>query len=121
MSKYRLIVRISERRGVSKTDVYQVTAFILLGAILGSAGQGIRVVVGLKKGNDKADKGTKIKDWVDSKQLVISIIIGAVAGILGAISLYGEVINKQLLITLITIGYAGTDFIEGFMSKKLPE
>jgi membrane associated rhomboid family serine protease len=106
---------------VSKTDVFQVTVFILLGAILGSAGQCIRVVVGLKKNSDKADKGTKIKDWLDSKQLLISILIGAVAGILGAISLLGEAIDKQLLITLMTIGYAGTDFIEGFMKKKLPQ
>jgi hypothetical protein len=35
--------------------------------------------------------------------------------------LLGEAIDKQLLITLMTIGYAGTDFIEGFMKKKLPQ
>lgn len=102
-------------------DVFQVTTFILLGAILGSAGQSIRVVVGLKKSNDKAAEGAKPKDWLDSKQLLIGILIGAVAGILGAIYLCGEVIDKQLLITLIAIGYAGTDFIEGFMKKKMPD
>ncbi|MEA4926360.1 MAG: hypothetical protein VB084_13775 [Syntrophomonadaceae bacterium] len=98
-------------------DVFQVTVFILLGAILGSAGQGIRIVVGLKKNNDKGDKGTTF----DLKQFIIGLTIGSIAGILGAISLYGELIDKQLLITLIAIGYAGTDFIEGFMKKKLPE
>lgn len=102
-------------------DVFQVTTFIILGAILGSAGQCIRVVVGLKKSNDKSVEGAKPKDWFDSKQLLIGILIGAVAGILGAISLCGEVIDKQLLITLIAIGYAGTDFIEGFMKKKIPD
>lgn len=106
---------------MSKTDVSQVTDFILLGAFLGSAGQCARVVVGVKKKSDIADKGTKIKDWFDLKQLLISIIIGAVAGIIGAISLLGEEIDKQLLITLMAIGYAGTDFIEGFMKKKLPQ
>lgn len=68
-------------------DFSQVTTFILLGAILGSAGQSIRVVVGLKKSNDKAVEGAKPKDWFDSKPLLIGMLIGAVAGILGAISL----------------------------------
>ncbi|NLB88104.1 MAG: hypothetical protein GX790_02595 [Syntrophomonadaceae bacterium] len=100
-------------------DVCQVTVFILLGAILGSAGQCLRVIVGLKKCNDNADKDCKLKDWFDSKQLLISLIIGSVAGIIGAVTLLGEPVDKQVLITLITIGYAGTDFIEGFMKKKL--
>ena len=77
--------------------------------------------MGVKKKSDIADKGTKIKDWFDLKQLLVSIIIGAVAGIIGAISLLGEEIDKQLLITLMAIGYAGTDFIEGFMKRKLPQ
>lgn len=101
-------------------DLCQVTIFILLGAILGSTGQCLRVIVGLKKCSDNVEKDCKLKDWFDSKQLLVSLIIGSVAGIIGAVTLLGEPVDKQLLITLITIGYAGTDFIEGFMKKKLP-
>ncbi len=115
------VVTIFLQKGVSKTDVCQVTFFLIMGAILGSAGQCARVVVGVKKKIDIADKGTAIKDWFDVKQLLLSIIIGAVAGIIGAISLLGEAIDKQLLITLMAIGYAGTDFIEGFIKKSLPQ
>lgn len=92
---------------------------MLLGALLGISGQCLRVIVGLKKNNDINGKDAKIKDWFDSKHFLMSILIGAVAGIVGAISLLGEEIDKQLLITLMTIGYAGTDFIEGFIKKKL--
>ncbi|NLV15657.1 MAG: hypothetical protein GXY50_00410 [Syntrophomonadaceae bacterium] len=101
-------------------DVCQILAFMLLGAFLGAAGQCLRVIVGLKKGNDKVEKDVQLKDWFDSKQFLISIIIGSVAGVLGAISLYGEALDKQLLITLMAIGYAGTDFIEGFIKKSVP-
>lgn len=97
-------------------NVYEVTTFILLGAFLGMAGQVARMVVGLKKKHDEGNK-----DWFDTKKLVISIILGGVAGILGAISLLGETVGKQTLLTLIAVGYAGADFIEGFMQKNLPK
>ena len=45
-------------------------------------------------------------------------MIGGIAGALGAITLLGENIDKKTLFTLVTIGYAGADFIEGFMKQK---
>jgi uncharacterized membrane protein SpoIIM required for sporulation len=101
-------------------NVFEITTFTLLGAFLGMAGQAARVIVGLKKKYDKSTEGGS-QDWFDTKQLVISLVIGGVAGIIGAISLIGEEITKQTLLTLIAIGYAGADFIEGFMKKKLPQ
>lgn len=105
-------------------DVYTITVYILLGAFLGVVGQSARVIVGLKKRSDEASlQGKEMKDWFDSKTLIISLIIGAFAGSLGAISLLDKeiIINKEYLLTLIAIGYAGTDFIEGFMKTRLPQ
>jgi hypothetical protein len=66
----------------------------------------------------------KWEDWFEMKQLllsfVIALVIGGIAGVLGAIGLLGAEITKESIITLITIGYAGTDFIEGFMKTKTP-
>lgn len=92
---------------------YETLAFVGLGLLCGMAGQGMRVVVGFKK---KAEK--RMEEWFDVRVLGTSLLIGAVAGFLGAVSLLDSPINKQTLITLITIGYAGTDFIEGFVRAR---
>lgn len=96
-------------------NTVEVLLFIVLGIILGMTGQGARVIVGLKK---KFDTGSK--NWFDAKLLVTSFMIGGIAGAIGAILLLDQELDKQTLLTLVTIGYAGTDFIEGFMKRKLP-
>ena len=50
-------------------------------------------------------------------------MIGSIAGCLGAIFLLDEnlKLNKYFLLTIIAIGYAGADFVEGFMKTKLPK
>ena len=103
-----------------KISVLEIVLFIVLGIILGIVGQGARAVVGIKKRYDKVSEGRE--DWFDAKLLMISLMIGGIAGALGAIALLDRrVIDRQTLLTLITIGYAGTDFIEGFMRKSLPD
>ncbi len=91
-----------------------VLEFIILGIILGIAGQGARAVVGMKK---QYDKGSR--NWFKGWLLITTLMIGGVAGVFGAITLLDnrEAIDRQTLLTLITIGYAGTDFIEGFIKK----
>jgi hypothetical protein len=106
-------------------DLNQTLTLLLLGGLLGIVGQGIRIVVGLKKSNDEAIKSNKsFKECFDTQKLVVSIIIGfivgAVAGMLGAINMVDQKITKESLLSLIGIGYAGTDFIEGFINKYLP-
>lgn len=101
-------------------DVFETTTFIALGAFLGLAGQAARVVVGIKKKYDKSSNNGK-QEWFNTQQLAVSLLIGSIAGTLGAITLIGEEITKQTLLTLIAFGYAGADFIEGFMKKKLPQ
>lgn len=61
--------------------------------------------------------------WFSWNQLLISLIItfivGGIAGVLGVIGIFGETIDKGFMITVIGAGYAGSDFIEGFMETKL--
>lgn len=104
-------------------DVWTVIGYLLLGGILGAVGQCIRVVVGLKKKHDEAILTNKrVKDLFDKGQMwtsfLIAFIVGTVAGILGIINFMGQEITKEFILTLIGIGYAGTDFIEGLIVKK---
>ena len=94
---------------------------ILLGGLAGMMGQGIRVFIGLKKLNDTTSKeGRSIKDEFSASSLIVSLFIGFVAGALAMISIGQKTsIDQQLIMTLIGAGYAGTDFIEGFMNKHL--
>ncbi len=99
---------------------------IVLGALLGATGQGIRIITGLKKLYDQASSTNQtMKDLYKHKQLIhsliISLVIGAIAGVLSAIIKEDNftVFTNTNALTLIASGYAGTDFIEGFMKSSL--
>lgn len=96
---------------------------ILLGGLLGAVGQGIRVVVGLKKLNDQALQEKKeFSSLFSPSTLFISLLVGFIAGVLGVLSLPNVNVAKldmnQVLLPLLGIGYAGADFIEGFVKKN---
>ena len=98
---------------------------LVLGGILGMIGQGIRVVVGLKKINDQASKTNQaFSEIFQGSVLAISLLIGFIAGALAMIGVSCNLVearpSKELILTLIAAGYAGTDFIEGFIRKYLP-
>jgi putative chitinase len=100
---------------------------ILLGGLLGFSGQVIRVVVGMKKMYDKTRDTTTPsapeQKSFETQRLVISLIIGFVAGVLAALALnIKDVPNvtKEMASGIIAAGYAGADFIEGFMRKADP-
>lgn len=104
-------------------------SILILGGILGMIGQGIRVVAGLKKVNDRAlAEGKRFGLLFDSSTLALSLLIGFIAGALAIIGMTGgtETVNpanaltKDIIVTIIGAGYAGTDFIEGFIKKSLP-
>jgi len=92
---------------------------ILLGGILGMAGQGIRVIVGFKKNNDKAATQEEAKANLDVQRMVFSLFIafavGGIAGVLAAVGSVDITIDKTTILAFLAAGYAGTDFIEGFM------
>ncbi len=96
---------------------------ILIGAILGAVGQGMRVIVGMKKVYDEAMKNsTPAEQLIEYRQITFSLIIGfaigGVAGVLAAVSSdHVSFSDKSVVIAFITAGYAGTDFIEGFIKK----
>ena len=60
-------------------------------------------------------------DDFSGSRLLISLLIGAVAGVLGAISLnvpLGDApIETSTIIALLGVGYGGADFIEAFMAR----
>jgi len=99
---------------------------ILLGAIMGMVGQGIRILPGLKKLRDRVTvENQRWSDEFRTSTLVYSLFMGSVAGIIAIFALSDEegkiAINKELLTGLMAAGYAGTDFVEGFSKKYLPK
>jgi uncharacterized membrane protein YeaQ/YmgE (transglycosylase-associated protein family) len=94
---------------------------LVLGTFLGAIGQGARVVVGIKKTFDEANaQNAPFASLFDARQLVVSLIIGGIAGALASLNLITDVANlsSQTIIGLIGAGYAGADFIEGFMRNE---
>lgn len=102
----------------------QWLTLVSFGALLGAVGQMLRVVPGLKKLNDESQStGVDPRTAFSSAKLFVSLLIGALAGVLGAISLSikpDDALNSGVIVQLMAIGYAGSDFIEGFMQKHLP-
>jgi hypothetical protein len=89
---------------------------LTLGALLGAVGQVIRTIPGLKKLKD--DPAAKF----DPMQLMMSVIIGAAAGVIAMITLEvssGKALGTQDIITVIAAGYTGADFIEAFITKSM--
>jgi F0F1-type ATP synthase membrane subunit c/vacuolar-type H+-ATPase subunit K len=99
----------------------EILVLIALGGLLGAFGQGLRVVVGLKKVYDQAhaDK-TDFASLFDTSKLVVSLFIGFLAGGLAILFMDKPAMGKEFYTMLIGAGYAGADFIEGFVQKTLP-
>ena len=94
-----------------------------LGAMMGALGQAIRAIVGLKKVNDAvSNTSTSVSEAIDPSRMVTSLVIGAIAGSLAAVSLIDDVgkIASAQIVALLGAGYSGADFIEGFMSRVTP-
>ena len=106
-------------------SVIEWLQLIGLGGLLGVLGQGIRMIVGFKKLHDEsAEKGVTISDLVRIDRIIVPLLIGFIAGALASIPTLEKPaeISAEQLLTLLAAGYAGADFIEGFMSRmKLPK
>ena len=96
---------------------------VVAGGLLGTLGQGVRVIAGLKKAHDSAAQQSQPLT-IETGTLVISLFIGFTAGALALLTTSGFSdhldIDKSTAAALIATGYAGTDFIEAFMKKYLP-
>lgn len=102
-------------------SISETLLFLLLGALLGLAGQILRAVVGIKKAQEEA-AGRPAKEWFNGKELGFSLLVGAVAGLLAAVTQYEPdiAVNRDLMMGMLAAGYAGADFITGLMKKWLP-
>jgi hypothetical protein len=101
---------------------------VILAGIAGMVGQSARVIIGMKKLNDEASATSqKLGDMVDTSRLLISLLIGFTAGVASALALQSGTtpadighIEAKSLLAFAAAGYAGTDFIEAFMTRNLP-
>jgi hypothetical protein len=93
---------------------------VALGIIFGALGQGARTIVGIKKLNDYTDDANSAAALVDGIRLLTSFGIGGVAGAFAAVTMITDptkAITAQQLFAIAAAGYAGSDFIEGFISR----
>lgn len=106
----------------------EVILQLLVGGLLGAVGQGIRIIVGMKKLSDDAKQSNvKVSTLIDTSRMLVSLLIGFCAGILAVVSMsnFSEDFFKgpqlkEHLLAIIAAGYAGTDFIEGLIKKHTP-
>ena len=97
---------------------------LILGGILGTVGQGARVIVGLKKLSDEAAAaGEERQSLMVVSRLVISIALGFIAGALAAVlaGIKLSEVSLQQVLALAAAGYVGADFIEGAMARFVPK
>lgn len=98
---------------------------VLLGAAMGATGQLVRAISGTIKHARVRAECPERADEFSLRQLVISSIVGAVAGVLAAISMSDEFfaggawkpLDMKVLLGLAAAGYAGADFIEAAAGK----
>ena len=94
---------------------------IVLGALMGVVGQGIRAIVGLRKERDGAAAlGRKFIETFAPRRLLISLLIGAIAGAVAAIvTTPSAPVSWAALLAFATAGYSGADLVEGVMGQRL--
>jgi len=105
---------------MNATDWLQL---IGLGGVVGALGQGVRMIVGFKKLNDAAGgRNAALTDMIALHRLIVPLAIGFIAGAVAAISAISNLadISGQQILALAAAGYAGADFIEGFMTRIAP-
>lgn len=80
----------------------ETAAFVLLGAFLGMAGGVLHLLT--------------IREQT-GLQVAVNLMAGCAVGTIAAIALLGIEISAMLLIAIIAIGYAGTDFILSLLGR----
>ena len=90
---------------------------------LGLVGQIVRVSVGMKKINDlTTNTGKTFSQLFDWTQFVVSLFIGLGAGVVYSVitSINYPNLATTDVVGVIMAGYAGSDFLEGFIQKESP-
>jgi hypothetical protein len=104
---------------------YEWLQIIGLGGLGGMLGQGARTIIGFKKLNDASSGGAAVSDMIAADRLVVSLVIGFIAGALAAITTIHtpeelQAVGLQQVLAFAGAGYAGADFIEGLISRVAP-
>lgn len=101
---------------------------LLLAIVLGTFGQCVRVVAGLKKQADEsAAKGVRLADDFSGVRLGLTLAMGATAGVtaflgfwFGGTSQGVSTNSASFVFGIVAAGYSGADFVEAFVKKHLP-
>ncbi len=93
-------------------DTFTILAVIVIAGLLGAAGQGARIIQGLKKAKTK---GIAYKAFRLKLSLGLSLVIGGVSGVLYLLANFDQPLTKAVLLAFVGAGYAGTDFLEGVL------
>lgn len=102
-------------------------SLILLGLLLGALGQGVRSVMGTYKTLVRPAAEGQVAQPLSIQRLALTIVGGACAGGLAALTLdlttSGAADGKltpEAIGAMLAAGYAGTDFVEGFIRSRIP-
>jgi hypothetical protein len=90
--------------------------FLLICMGFGIVGQSIRALIGIYK--LLLDKTINFKSEFSWVRFGVSLLIGASTGILTFL-IYNSNFSKSDLLGMLSAGYAGTDWIEGVMTKQI--
>jgi hypothetical protein len=114
--------------GITPTDdPVKYLCLLLIASLLGGLGQFIRILPTINtlqtKTLNSTDVGKDINGVLDNLRymlftILIAMVIGALAGIIGLIGSKDFKIDSTHIMLLIAAGYAGTDLIEKFIIKK---
>jgi hypothetical protein len=123
-SSFGLLLTLKLKNMETTSNAYDLLCFLFVGGLLGILGQGIRIIIGLKKLDQQRAIDEDKAELFTSNRLFVSIFIGFIAGSLALLTKWGTLpkFDHELILTIITAGYAGADFIEGLFNtyfKKL--
>ena len=107
-------------------DASAATAWLLVmltGAVAGAVGQLVRTIAGMGNANRASATGQAVEPF-NASRLVVSLLVGATAGALAALSMHEQLtaakVEVSTIVGLMAAGYAGADFIEGVAGKFFP-
>jgi hypothetical protein len=115
----------------STITAIQALGSILLGGVLGSAGQGLRSIVEIKSANTTASTNPpSATNLYITSRLIYGLLVGFVVGVLtvlalGINNLIGIDPNSTSqpdspFILIILAGYAGADAVDGLVTRFIP-